>query len=98
MIKKLVTQPLFNYSNLLSLAGWFLLNGENALAIRTAEWATTRPGIDDRLWTIEGLAYARSGRPDLACPLFEKALQRNPRSVNARDGYASCRSRGTPPR
>ncbi|HVN83884.1 MAG TPA: tetratricopeptide repeat protein [Candidatus Binatia bacterium] len=93
LLEQLTKQRFFSYPNFLSLAGWFLINGENDLAIRVAEYAKLRPGVDDRVWTIEGTAYARSGRLDLACPLFEKALQRNPRSPDARNGREVCRQR-----
>ncbi|HUI24486.1 MAG TPA: phospholipid carrier-dependent glycosyltransferase [Candidatus Kryptonia bacterium] len=95
LLAQMIKQPLFSYPNFLSLAGWFLMNGEYELAIRTADYATTRPGVDDRLWSIQGWAYARSGRLDQACPLFEKALRRNPGSVDARNGRELCqRQRG----
>ena len=94
MLAQLVRQPLFSYPNFLSLAGWFLMNREYDLAIRTANYAATRPGVDDRLWSIQGWAYARSGRLAQACPLFERALRRNPRSADARTGHELCRQDG----
>jgi len=96
LLAQMVDQPLFSYPNFLSLAGWFLMNNEYDLAIRTADYATSRPGVDDRLWSIKGWAYARSGRLAQACPLFDKALRRNAGSVDAQNGRELCRQGSAP--
>ncbi|MBI4516740.1 MAG: phospholipid carrier-dependent glycosyltransferase [Deltaproteobacteria bacterium] len=91
LLRRLETGRNVSYTNLLSLAGWFLINKEYPLALEVAQYAAKRPNADDRAATIEGWASARSGQLDQACALFEQALQRNSGSRDARAGRDYCR-------
>jgi Tfp pilus assembly protein PilF len=82
-----------SYSNLLSLAGWFLVNREYPLAIELARAAGRRRNTDERALTVEGAAYAAVGEYDKACPLFDRALRLNPGSRDARLGRVQCEQR-----
>jgi protein O-mannosyl-transferase len=91
LLQRLSQNPNFSYANFLSLAGWFLINGEYSLALQVAQQAARRPEVDARLWTIEGWAYAQKGQFDVGCPLFDRALSRDPRSPDALAGKEFCR-------
>jgi len=91
LLRRLEQNPRTSYTNLLSLAGWFLINKQYAVAIDIAQQIARRGKEDDRLWTVEGWARARLGQLDQACPLFEKALRRNPSSGDALAGRSFCR-------
>ncbi len=80
-----------SYTNLLSLAGWFLINKEYPLAIEVAQAAGRRKNSDERALTIEGWARARSDDLTGACRLFNRAFRENPYSNDARAGRDFCR-------
>lgn len=96
LLRRLERNPRTSYTNLLSLAGWFLINKEYAVAIDIAQQIVGRGQGDDRLWTVEGWARAGLGQLDQACPLFEKALRRNPSSGDALAGRNFCRQHAGP--
>ncbi|MBI1814498.1 MAG: glycosyltransferase family 39 protein [Deltaproteobacteria bacterium] len=94
LVQRLERGSKVSYTNLLSLAGWFLINKEYPLAIDVARAAGRRGNSDERALTIEGWARARSDDLAGACPLFNQAFRENPYSDDARAGRDFCRQHG----
>jgi Tfp pilus assembly protein PilF len=96
LLRRLESNPKVSYTTLLSLAGWFLMNKEYAVAIDMTQQIARRGLGDYRLWAIEGWARARRGQLDRACPLFERALRSRPNDRDALAGRRFCRQHASP--
>lgn len=65
-----------------------LRNREFDRALETSRAAVQKFPADERLWTLQGVAYSEVGKPKLALASFQRALKNSPDYLPALEGEA----------